>query len=461
MSGLADYAIQRRLGQGGMAEIFLAHKRGMQGFQKPVVLKRILPHLAEDPAWVEMFLDEARIAAGLNHPHIPQIFELGAERGEYFIVMEYIEGHDLDTILARHETRGTWPTIGQALTVVLGVAEALEYAHGRRGPDGKRIGLVHRDVSPHNIMISVEGAVKLIDFGIAKSKQKVVQTDEGSFKGKMEYAAPEQVEGEEVDRRADLWSLGAVLFELLYQRAAYPQKGIVPRMTAMKSGTWRDEIPPEALAQTAPALMSVLEHCLAPRREDRYPRARDVIKALHRHLDDIRARVPAIELGRAVRELFVDGTEAHVAPESYATMSAQGEPVAGSYSTMGHPVRAPFEDALGTQKLRPPGRTQVDADPIHSMATELAEDESDLTTGPSRGAIPALYGLHSFPDEQTDPRNLTPWDEQTGFLPEPNPVADADAMRTRALPVRPRRAPPQPEKEADHDGDEGKDPKSE
>ena len=210
-----NYYLLEKIAVGGMAELFKAQQRGVQGFQKIVAIKRILPHFSDNEDFVTMFIDEAKLAAQLTHPNIVQIFDLGKAGSSYYIAMEYVNGRDLRTLLKKvREYRLPFPEQVAAL-VTMKIAAALDYAHRKRGFDDRELKLVHRDISPQNVIISTDGAVKLVDFGIAKAASKASHTVAGALKGKLLYMSPEQATGQPLDNRSDLYSLGLVLFELL------------------------------------------------------------------------------------------------------------------------------------------------------------------------------------------------------------------------------------------------------
>jgi serine/threonine protein kinase len=210
-----NYYLLEKIAVGGMAELFKAKQRGVHNFQKIVAIKRILPHLSDNDEFVTMFIDEAKLAAQLTHPNIVQIFDLGKASGAYYIAMEYVDGRDLRSLLRRvREYQLPFPE-QVAAYVAAKVAQALDYAHRKRGMNDKELKLVHRDISPQNILLSSEGAVKLVDFGIAKAATKSTQTMAGALKGKLLYMSPEQALGQPLDARSDIYSLGLVLFELL------------------------------------------------------------------------------------------------------------------------------------------------------------------------------------------------------------------------------------------------------
>jgi len=210
-----NYYLLEKIAVGGMAELFKARQRGVHNFEKIVAIKRILPHLSDNDEFVRMFIDEAKLAAQLTHPNIVQIFDLGKAGGFYYIAMEFVDGRDLRTLLRKvREYKLPLPE-AVAAAVTMKVANALDYAHRERGINDLELKLVHRDISPQNILISYDGAVKLVDFGIAKAATKSTQTMAGALKGKLLYMSPEQALGQSLDGRSDIYSLGLVLFELL------------------------------------------------------------------------------------------------------------------------------------------------------------------------------------------------------------------------------------------------------
>src|ERR1043165_2147441 len=212
------YYLLERVNVGGMAEVFKAKATGVEGFERLVAVKRILPSIAEDEEFITMFIDEAKIAVQLNHANICQIFDLGKVDDSYFIALEFVHGKDLRAVFDRcrqYPTGGavTMP-IGQACFVTMKMCEGLDYAHNKKDAQGFDLKLVHRDVSPQNIIVSYEGEVKLIDFGIAKAANKITKTQAGILKGKFGYMSPEQVRGLALDGRSDIFAAGVVLYEL-------------------------------------------------------------------------------------------------------------------------------------------------------------------------------------------------------------------------------------------------------
>ena len=209
------YLLLERIAVGGMAEVFVAKTFGVAGFERLVAIKKILPTMGEDAEFINMFVDEARIAVQLSHANIVQVLELGKNEENLYIAMEYVCGRDLRQLLERFRKRGQPMPMPQACRIVAEVCEALDYAHRKRDAAGRPLGIVHRDVSPQNVLVSFEGEVKLIDFGIAKAESRLQKTQAGILKGKFSYMSPEQVKGLAVDSRSDIFACGVLLWELL------------------------------------------------------------------------------------------------------------------------------------------------------------------------------------------------------------------------------------------------------
>ncbi len=282
------YVLVDKLALGGMAELFLAKAQGAGGFSKTCVIKRVLPHLADDPRFVEMFLDEARLAASLNHPGIVQIFDLGQESGDYFLAMEYLAGEDLHAVQDALRTKGRAMPVALAVWLAEQAAAALHHAHERTGADGRSLGIVHRDVSPSNLLLTYDGALKLLDFGIARAEARLVKTHPDAMKGKAGYTSPEQAKGERVDRRSDVWSLGVVLHELLTGARLFPGQSIVEAALAAMQ---KPVPPPSALRPEVPAALDAV--VLAALERDASRRTPSA-EALRQALAQVRAQEPVI-----------------------------------------------------------------------------------------------------------------------------------------------------------------------
>jgi serine/threonine protein kinase len=209
------YLLLERIAVGGMAEVFVAKTFGVEGFERLLAIKKILPTMGDDPEFISMFVDEARIAAQLSHPGIVQVLELGKHDEALFIAMEYVSGRDLRQLMERFRRRQLPLPVPQVAYIIKELCEALDYAHHKRDAQGKPLGIVHRDVSPQNVLASFEGQVKLIDFGIAKAESRLQKTQAGILKGKFSYMSPEQVKGQPLDGRSDVFACGILLWELL------------------------------------------------------------------------------------------------------------------------------------------------------------------------------------------------------------------------------------------------------
>jgi serine/threonine protein kinase len=298
-SRLGKYQIIRRLALGGMAELYLARYVGSTGFEKVVAIKRVHPHLAEDEDFVRMFLNEAKLAAGLDHQNIAHVIDFGTVDGEHFMAMEYVHGRGVHQIL--RESKGSLP-IECALAIVQGVAAALHYAHERTRSDGRPMGLVHRDVSPSNVLVSYEGEVKLLDFGIAKATAVTRATRTGTIKGKLAYMAPEQVRGEDIDRRADVFSLGTVLYELTTGRRCFYAPGEFALINRVAEGRYTK---PSAIDPDFPReLEAIISKALRVDRDERYATARELQQAIETYATAQGIQLSPISLSTFMRATF-------------------------------------------------------------------------------------------------------------------------------------------------------------
>lgn len=235
-----SYTLLRRLARGGMGEIWLAERKGISGFTKPVVIKTILEHFIDEADMVRMFLDEGKMAAGLSHPNIAQTLDLGQVDETYYIAMEYLNGRNLRDLLVAYLRRDQLIPLNLVLRIAAQVCEGLYYAHTWRTLEGKPAGLVHRDISPQNIVITFDGTAKIVDFGIARAIAGASKTRTGVLKGKYAYMSPEQVEGKNLDGRSDLFSLGVVLYESISGRRLFKRESD----TATLSAVLKSKIPP-------------------------------------------------------------------------------------------------------------------------------------------------------------------------------------------------------------------------
>lgn len=295
------YTITERLDQGGMAEVFLGVAESLQGFKKNVAIKRILPSLVRNQTFVSMFLDEAKLSLYLQHANIVQVFDIGQSENSYFLVMEYVHGCNLRHLLDRLKDRGQRIRIAEAIYLMLEACKGLSYAHTCENPEtGEPLNIVHRDVSPPNILISKNGEVKLVDFGLAKANSQIESTDPGVVKGKFSYLSPEAASGLDIDERADVFAVGILLWEMLtnrrlflgesdYQTVEQVRQARIPSIAAINP-----EIEPE--------LESIVRKALERDPDRRYQSAADLGDALAQYLFSRRMKVTARDIAALVRE---------------------------------------------------------------------------------------------------------------------------------------------------------------
>ncbi|MBW2701303.1 MAG: serine/threonine protein kinase [Deltaproteobacteria bacterium] len=301
---LGRYKLLAKLATGGMAEVYLARQTGIEGVERLVVIKRILPHLAEQKRFLDMFLDEARITVKLNHPNIVQTFDLGQEQGEYYIAMEYLEGESL-AFLAKESTRKeSWPSPELAASMITGICDGLHYAHELCDESGKPLQIIHRDVSPQNIIVLFNGGVKLVDFGVAKAVSKVHQTVVGTMKGKLAYMSPEQCLAKGLDPRADVFSMGVVLWEMLARRRLFRRASEGATIHALIN----EPLPPirGKRPEVHPELERIASKALEKKPDDRYPSCQAMAADLREYLRNSRAAVGPAEIAAFMHELFAD-----------------------------------------------------------------------------------------------------------------------------------------------------------
>jgi eukaryotic-like serine/threonine-protein kinase len=301
--GFGKYRLIAELGHGGMAEVFLAIASGPAGFNKLVVIKQIRDQLADDPEFLAMFLDEARLAARLNHPNVVQTNEVGEDGRRYFIAMEYLEGQPLNRIVQRLARDGRL-SLAMHVRILIDALAGLHYAHELTDFDGTQLQVVHRDATPHNIFVTYAGQVKVVDFGIAKALGSSAETRAGVLKGKVSYMAPEQALGEKVDRRADVFAVGIMLWEALAGRRPFKGQNDVVILQKLVAG----EIPsPGTVREDIPELLeAICMKALAHDRDERYASAEDMQRALEAALEKLGERPQLRAIGDLVTKTFAD-----------------------------------------------------------------------------------------------------------------------------------------------------------
>jgi serine/threonine-protein kinase len=300
------YTITERLDHGGMAEVFRGVAESMEGFKKNVAIKRILPNLTKNQKFVSMFLDEARLSLFLQHANIVQVFDISkTPDNAYFLVMEYVDGCNLKSLIERQKQKGRRIEVAHSIYIMMEACKALNYAHFLEHPEtNEPLGIVHRDISPPNILLSKNGEVKLVDFGLAKANSQIESTDPGVVKGKFSYLSPEAASGLEVDHRADVFAVGIILWEMFtgrrlfygdtdYQTVELVRQARVPSIAALNP-----EIEPE--------LEAIVRKALAKDVSDRYQNAADLGDALAQYLFSRRMKVTARDIAALVRDTQVE-----------------------------------------------------------------------------------------------------------------------------------------------------------
>ena len=371
------YRIERRIAAGGMAELFEGFLQGAKGFERKVAIKRILPHLAEDAAFQTMFWDEATLAANLSHPNVVQVLDFGEESGQLFMALEFVDGVDLKTLSRRLARKGRQLGAAELALIAEGISSGLHHVHTARSQSGEALHIIHRDISPHNVMVTRDGHVKVMDFGVAHAEIRSSKTATGVLKGKLAYMAPEQANDEPLDHRVDQFALGLLMWELAVGEAAYqgPNDAVLLRKVLTRDledvRTYRQDLPE--------ALSSMVMKMLALNPSDRYPNMENVHRA-------------ALQVRFGLGEVGAPATLTDVMPSQHLEVSVQSQ---GPSKTQAVP--SSFETtALSEQE----NETQAVAE--SQAPGETAEIEPTAATR-SLGALdPAVAPTRSY--EQSSPR---------------------------------------------------------
>ncbi len=364
-SEFGQYTLLERIAVGGMAEVWKARMKGVEGFQKTVAIKKILPHLTDSSDFVTMFIDEAKLAAQLNHNNIIHIYDLGKIGDDYFIAMEFVDGKDLRSILnsARAESRPL--PLGLSLMVGSRLASALDHAHRQKDFEGRPLGLVHRDVSPQNVLISYEGDIKLCDFGIVKAVTKTSKTQMGALKGKLQYMSPEQAWGRPVDARSDIFSLGSLLFEMLTGRRLFSGESEMSVLDAVREG--RIQAPRDLDPRLPLEVNALVLKALARDPEDRFLSAGEMQREIDGILVSLKPTPTQADLGSYLHQLFAAeaqaGAASTFAPPTAATPAVAGRTpaIAPSAAVPGRHAEVAVVAPTGVSKIDEPdaGRSKM------------------------------------------------------------------------------------------------------
>ena len=399
---IGKYRLVRRLAVGGMAEIFLAVTESIEGFEKLVVVKRILPQYAGDPNFRRMFLDEARLAATLDHPNIVNVHDIGEVNGSYFFTMEYVHGQSLARLMRMAASQGLPVPLEHTLCVITGTCAGLNHAHDKMGHDGQPLDIVHRDVSPPNILITYDGGVKLVDFGIAKANAVADVTAAGTLKGKIPYMSPEQCRAERLDRRSDVFALGVVLYELTVGRRPFHAEHELALLNLI--ATTQAPRPSHIVPGYPQQLEHIVLSALSPHREHRFPTCRAFQIALEDFARDYRVPMSSGRLAQYMEALFDEearrwptnpsirgqaveehGTGAHQRHPSQYGSNPSLEPATGTSSR----PRVHYEPTLAGDSSDPgysgPNLDQIDSVLSRIVATDASIELDDLTSGLGSG----------------------------------------------------------------------------
>jgi serine/threonine-protein kinase len=370
------YTLLERIAVGGMAEVFLAVQTGLEGFEKWLAIKRIRPHLSNEEAFVKMFLNEAKLAAQLQHPNIVQIFDLGKINDSFFIAMEYISGRDMSRVIPKAEKNGIPFPFEYALSIAASVLDGLSYAHPKTDAFGVPLNIVHRDITPENIMVAWAGNVKILDFGIAKAATQSDQTRAGEIKGKLSYMSPEQAMGKALDSRSDLFALGIVLYEWVTGYRLFTGEN---EMAILKSIIDGKIYPPSYFREDVPErIEEILMRALAKDREDRYQTARDMQLDILQWFTEVGFTPTSVHLANFMKQLFGD----EIAGEQKALASAARDSKRAANSTPPPPKsdKAQVGDAVGVAKPR-----DASSEKQNGAALIVVDAASQLGTAPISG----------------------------------------------------------------------------
>ena len=426
---LGRYQVIRRLAVGGMAELYLARHVAVGGYQKVVAVKRVLAHLAEDAEFVHMFLNEARLAAGLDHSNIAHVIDFGSDGGEHFMAMEYVHGKNVHHLL-KHSGGIPLPC---ALTIVREVAAALHYAHERAGPDGRPLGLVHRDVSPSNVLVSYDGDVKLVDFGIAKATAHTRATRTGTIKGKLGYMSPEQLKGETLDRRADVFSLGVVAYELTTGGRCFFAEGEFALINKVAAA--RFERPSSVVPGYPGALEEIIVRALAVDPAQRWPSAREVQLAIEAFASGEGISLSKVALSDHLRRVF--------GHEDYPKTDAISVPTAVATPDRSR-TRASYDPSVVRQRRRRITAGWVvgalAAGLVLGLGAQKIFGDDEPAPVPEPSAVAAPPAVVETPAESPSPAE----EEQVIVLDDD----ESEAPQQPASRPRPRRKPRKPKPKA-------------
>lgn len=406
------YLLRYEIASGGMATVYLARSRGPAGFDRPLALKRIHPHLASKREFVDMFLDEARLSARITHPNVCSVFDFGEVDGTYFMAMEYLVGQPLSGLLRALKQRpqlvdsGRWHAL--AASIIAAACEGLHAAHELRDDEGRPLQVVHRDVTPHNIFVTYDGAVKVVDFGVASAEGRLHQTETGGLKGKLAYMAPEQVARKDIDRRLDVWALGICLWELLTATRLFGKRSEVEVLQAVISA----QIPlPSSVRPSVPMVLEeIVMRALERDVEERYPTARAMGRELTAYVSGSGVSAGLADLAELMEEVFAHERSTKLGV--VASVLHTGSEMRPPQSQSGERRRQSGERGSSPEVSRPPAETPPAAmrpsDGLAPTRTAVPEVPSDVPAPARVERMPARAAAPEAPLERSTPYSDPP-----------------------------------------------------
>nr|WP_277989523.1 serine/threonine protein kinase [Corallococcus sp. NCSPR001] len=418
----------RKLATGGMGAVYLARQKGPVGFQKLLVVKRLLPHLSEDDEFLQMFLDEARIAALLNHPNIAQIYEMGDVDGQYYIAMEYVHGEPLGSLVPRASAHPGGFPLGLRCRIIAEAAAGLDAAHNARSPSGRKLSLIHRDVSPQNVLVGFNGGVKLIDFGVAKAQGKLSQTVVGTIKGKHAYMSPEQARGEPLDARSDVFGLGTVFYELLTGGRLFKRE---TEMATLKAVVGHKIVPPsEAVPGIPKSLDPIVFKALARKRDDRFSTAGELQLALEEFLQQEKLSGTSAHLAAFMRDVYADELEEERFAAEPTMIYFDPRLMARPGSPAPAKAPAPAGTTPSAARAQAPAKTPPRAPETSQSSTKAAASPEDSAVSPAAERTSRTKENSGLSRPEARPVRTR---ENTGVsLADTRPLHDEDAGRPTA-----------------------------
>ncbi len=432
------YRVLERLASGGMAEVFVAESAGIEGFKKRVAIKRVLPHLSEKKRFISMFLDEARLSAQLSHSNCVQVFDIGVGDNAYFIVMEYVDGSDLKAVIDYLKSNGRTFPVEAAVLIAVKICEGLTYAHELKGEGNKDLHIVHRDMSPPNVLITKHGEVKIVDFGLAKASSQLEKSEPGIIKGKFSYLSPEAALGGDVDHRTDIFAVGIILWELLAGKRLFlgdtdfatvkmVQQVNIPSLKAMRSDVNDD-------------LERILHRALAKDLNTRYASARDLGRDLTAFLYRYGRPVSSFDIAELVRGAMSQRKQKK--PEKASNLidklieealfeftSLQSDkdaqaPAGGGKAKTVDPLKLGFDD-IGSW---------VDEVNVQSASQPPSDSESEIRASIHRATMEIGIGnLAALEDDEPAPAPA-PASKGSSARPAARPASDPPRLPSQSLP---------------------------